>query len=239
MKRSNWRRPLALIATGAAAIVLWQPIAQLSLFSDLNAQVIQEPAPMTYGLVNIAAASPSILLDIRYATKNNFLHFPVYPRAACYLQKEVAIALCEVQEEFSQINLGLKIFDGYRPLSVQQLMWDTIQDERYVSNPAKGGGRHTRGTAVDLTLVDADGNELEMPTGFDDFTERAHSDYMALGEMAIKNRALLREVMERHGFHQLPTEWWHFDFDGWRDEAKYPPLDVNFDTLDWLARHGS
>ena len=180
-------------------------------------------------LVNIAEASPDIILDIRYARSDNFLGFPVYSKPVCYLHRDVAEALIQVQKELSVMHLGLKIFDGYRPLSVQQLMWDAIQDERYVSNPAKNKGRHTRGTAVDLTLVDDLGNELEMPTEFDDFTERAHSDYTHVSETVFENRALLQEVMRKHHFQVLPTEWWHFDFEGWCDDIRFPPLDVQFE----------
>lgn len=185
-----------------------------------------------FNLVNLSNTIPSIILDIRYATSNNFLGFPVYPTSACYLHKDVAQAINQVQTEISSMQLGLKVFDGYRPLSVQQVMWDAIQDERYVSNPAKNKGRHTRGTAVDLTLVDCNGRELEMPTDFDDFTERAHSDYPDVSEVAAYNRGLLQEIMTKYGFQVFPTEWWHFDFTGWSDEAKFPPLDVSFDNLE-------
>lgn len=185
----------------------------------------------TYHLVNLSEAIPDIILDIRYASSNNFLGFPVYSKPACYLHRNVAEALIKVQKELSLMHLGLKIFDGYRPLSVQQIMWDAIQDERYVSNPAKSKGRHTRGTAVDLTLVDDKGNELEMPTEFDDFTERAHSDYPNVSEAVFKNRSLLQEVMKKHHFQALQTEWWHFDFEGWRDDIQFPPLDVDFEQI--------
>jgi zinc D-Ala-D-Ala dipeptidase len=187
-------------------------------------------------LVNLSTINPRIQLDIRYATSNNFLGFPVYDRAACYLHKEVAEALNEVQIELESLGLGLKVFDGYRPLHVQQLMWDTIQDERYVTNPAKNKGRHTRGTAIDLTLVDREGNELEMPSEFDDFTELAHSDFEDVSSQARSNRELLKIVMEKHGFIQFPFEWWHFDFSGWNDDLKYPPLDVTFEELEKHVR---
>jgi zinc D-Ala-D-Ala dipeptidase len=185
-----------------------------------------------FNLVNLAIVSPKIILDIRYATNNNFLGFTVYPKAACYVHKEVAEALNQVQAELSLMQLGLKVFDGYRPLSVQQIMWEAIHDERYVSNPAKNKGRHTRGTAIDLTLVDCNGCELEMPTDFDDFTERAHSDYPNVSKIAAYNRGFLRDMMVKHGFQGLSTEWWHFDFNGWRDDTKFPPLDVSFDNLE-------
>jgi D-alanyl-D-alanine dipeptidase len=184
------------------------------------------------GLVNVLSVNPRIELDIRYATHNNFLGFPVYQKAACYLHTEVADALSEVQVELESLGLGLKVFDGYRPLHVQQLMWDTIQDERYVMNPAKNKGRHTRGTAIDLTLIDQNGNELEMPSAFDDFTELAHSDYESISSEARHNRQLLKSVMEKYGFVQFPFEWWHFDFAGWNNDEQYPPLDVTFEELE-------
>ena len=165
-----------------------------------------------FNLVNLSDINPHIILDIRYATSNNFLGFPVYPKPTCHLNREVAEALNHVQNELSLMQLGLKVFDGYRPLSVQQIMWDAIQDERYVSNPAKNKAGHTKGTAVDLTLVDCNGHELEMPTDFDDFTEKAHSDYPNVSEAVAHNRRLLREIMIKHGFQGISTEWWHFDF---------------------------
>jgi len=183
-------------------------------------------------LINLAQVNPNIVLDIRYATSNNFLGFPVYPFAACYLHQEAAQHLNAVQKELELQQLGLKVFDGYRPLSAQQIMWDAIQDERYVANPAKNKGCHTRGTAVDLTLVDCNGIELEMPTEFDNFTEKAHSNYPDVSAAAAQHRALLREVMEKHGFQGDLAEWWHFDFNGWRDDIKYPPLDISFAELE-------
>lgn len=183
-----------------------------------------------YGLVNVANI-PGIRLDIRYASTNNFMGLTMYSKPACYLRKEVAAALREVQEELSQIGLGLKVFDGYRPLSVQQAMWDAIHDSRYISNPKVSRGRHTRGTAVDLTLVDANGQELEMPSPFDDFSEKAHSDNSNVSVAAKKNRSLLKEVMEQHHFKQASHEWWHFDFEGWKDDVRFPPLDVSFEIL--------
>lgn len=183
-------------------------------------------------LVQVTSLNPRIQLDLRYATENNFLGFAIYPQAVCYLHEDAAEALCLVQEDVESLGYSLKIFDGYRPLHAQQTMWDLIQDERYVSNPAVNKGRHTRGTAVDLTLVDASGKELEMPSDFDDFTEKAHSDYAETSDEAKKNRALLKLVMETHGFKQFEFEWWHFDLEGWQDDLKYPPRDVDFAELE-------
>lgn len=184
--------------------------------------------------VDLTSIDSRIKLDIRYATVDNFLGFAVYSRAACYLHREVAAALSRVQDELEFFELYLKIYDGYRPLPVQQLMWDLIQDERYVANPAKNKGVHTRGTAVDLTLVDTQGMELEMPTAFDEFTERAHSDSLDASPQALQNRALLKAMMEKQGFKQCLSEWWHFDFNGWNNDLLYPPLSATFEELETL-----
>lgn len=180
-----------------------------------------------YNLVNTQKLNPTITLDIKYATTDNFTHKVVYPSAQCYLLEHVAKALNNVQQELQSQGLGLKIWDGYRPLAVQKTFWNLVPDERYVMPPSKGS-RHNRGCAVDCTLVDKHGKELLMPTAFDDFSEKAHADYMDLPDQAIKNRALLQKVMTKHGFKIMRFEWWHFDFGGWE---QYPILDVSFDEL--------
>ena len=137
--------------------------------------VLPSVLPLEYRLIDIQTIAPDIILDMRYATSNNFLKAPVYPVARCLLRAPVAEALKRVQADLITQGLGLKLFDCYRPLSVQRAMWKILPDSNYVANPAKGS-RHNRGAAVDLTLVDAMGKELEMPTGFDDFSEKAFPD---------------------------------------------------------------
>jgi D-alanyl-D-alanine dipeptidase len=180
-----------------------------------------------YGLVNLERRSPRILRDIRYATPNNFTHTPVYDRAECWLNGVAAARLDAVQKELEPQGLGLKVYDCYRPLSVQKKFWALVPDERYVANPAKGS-RHNRGAAVDLTLVRADGAELPMPTPYDDFTVRAHRDFNDLPPDQLANRARLEKVMVKHGFVPLPTEWWHFDSEGWES---FPILDIDYARL--------
>lgn len=182
-------------------------------------------------LVNILHICPTIQLDIRYATSNNFMGFPIYSMPVCFLHPEVAEAVAKVHASLRKKGLGLKVFDGYRPLSVQKLMWDRIQDERFVSNPAKNKGRHTRGTAIDVTLVSAKGEELVMPTEFDDFTENASIHSMSATAEAISNRSLLINEMMKQHLHPIASEWWHYDFEGWNNDAKFPPLDVSFEAL--------
>lgn len=179
------------------------------------------------GLVEIQKVIPGIALDIRYSTTNNFTGQQLYPVAKCCLRKEAAESLRVVQKELHKQGLALKIFDGYRPLSVQKKMWAIYPHEDYVANPAKGS-RHNRGAAVDLTLIRLDGTELPMPTPYDDFTEKAHRNYMDLPTEAIQNRELLERVMKEHDFDGLDTEWWHFDFRDWK---KCEILDVDYSAI--------
>jgi D-alanyl-D-alanine dipeptidase len=165
-------------------------------------------------IVNIQSVNPHVVLDIRYATTNNFTGQKVYDSANCLLRASTARKLSDAQRELEPSGLNLKVYDCYRPLAVQRKFWSLVPDERYVANPAKGS-RHNRGAAVDLTLVDRNGQELPMPTPFDDFTDKAHRDYAQLPPEVLKNRALLEQVMTRHGFVGLPTEWWHFDDADW------------------------
>jgi D-alanyl-D-alanine dipeptidase len=169
-----------------------------------------------------------IPLDVRYATPNNFMKQTLYPVAKAYLRAAAARALAEVDRELAARGLGIKVFDAYRPYRVTEAMWEPIKNPDYVADPAKGS-RHNRGAAVDLTLIDrATGAEVAMPTPYDDFTSRASHAFTDLPPDVLANRALLREVMEKHGFEALPSEWWHYDFAGWRG---YELMDVGLDEL--------
>jgi zinc D-Ala-D-Ala dipeptidase len=178
-------------------------------------------------LVDVEKMIPGIVLDIRYATTNNFTGQKLYPVARCCLRREAAENLKAVQEELHGMGLALKVFDGYRPLSVQKKMWAVYPHAGFVADPAKGS-RHNRGAAVDLTLIKLDGTELQMPTPFDDFTPKAYRDCMDLPPEAIKNRELLERVMQEHNFRGLDTEWWHFDL---RNAKKYEILDIDYSQI--------
>lgn len=188
----------------------------LLLIVYCSLSTVYSPAQQSYrsDLVDVLSIDSTIVLDIRYATENNFTHQKLYPIAKCMLRREAAESLRAVQNELHARKLGLKVYDGYRPLSIQRKLWDVVSDERYVANPAKGS-RHNRGAAVDLTIIDSLGKEIEMPTPYDDFTDKAHRDYMQLPKTALSNRAILEAVMVKHGFLPMPTEWWHFDFQDW------------------------
>jgi D-alanyl-D-alanine dipeptidase len=164
-----------------------------------------------------------VVLDIRYATSNNFAKQRLYDEARCLLRPATAKKLEAVRKQLQSEGLRLKVFDCYRPLAVQHKMWALVPDERYVADPAKGS-RHNRGAAVDVTVVRADGSELPMPTDYDDFSERAHRDYSNLPADAIANRSRLEKVMTKHGFVGLPTEWWHFDDADWQ---RYPVIGLD------------
>ncbi|WP_243647756.1 M15 family metallopeptidase [Flaviaesturariibacter flavus] len=180
-------------------------------------------------MVELHTLSPGIRYDLRYATENNFTGRRLYPKGnRTFLRLLPARALASVQDSLRQQGIGLRIFDAYRPHAATRLMWELVHDERYVANPAKGSG-HNRGLAVDLTLVDLkSGNELNMGTGFDNFSDSAHSDYRNLPDGVLANRRLLRGVMEAKGFSVLSTEWWHFY---WPNDRDYEVLDLPFKAL--------
>ena len=163
--------------------------------------------------MDIQHLDPSIRLDIRYATANNFTKAQIYDCGRCYLRPETAEALLRAQKNLQRDGLGLKLFDCYRPRPYQQRLWDKVPNPDYVTPPKKGS-MHSRGAAVDLTLVDARGNELDMGTPYDFFGPEAHFDNTRLPAQVLANRRLLRRVLETEGLRGIRTEWWHFSFQG-------------------------
>lgn len=179
-------------------------------------------------LVDLEQSLEGIVLDIRYATSNNFTGETIYTLPKAFLRKPVSDALRNVVQTLSLHNLGLKIYDAYRPYSATVKFYEVYPDTDFVADP-RYGSRHNRGCAVDVTLIDlTTKQELLMPSDFDDFSEKAHPEYMDLPEEAIANRTLLFRVMQQHGFNHYPTEWWHFDFTGW---DQYPLMDLSFEEL--------
>ncbi|MCC3566080.1 MULTISPECIES: M15 family metallopeptidase [unclassified Microcoleus] len=189
--------------------------------------VFMSQLPNWARLVDIRTVNPNIRLDIRYATTNNFLKRKLYTVAKCALRSSVAQKLALVQTDLEKIGLGLKVYDCYRPFSVTKQMWEFLPDPNYVANPARGS-RHNRGAAVDLTLVDRTGKELEMPTPYDDFTKKAHRDYNGGSAQSRKNRQTLEDAMKKQGFIGISTEWWHFDSEDWQ---KFAILDVSLSEI--------
>ena len=194
------------------------------LLGSLLALVAAAPVlgSSTEPLADFSRLHPAAILDIRYATPDNFTHQAVYPAARCLLRRSVAERLGAAAKDVEKQGLRLIVYDCYRPLSVQKKFWALVPDERYVADPAKGS-RHNRGAAVDVSLADAGGKALAMPSAYDDFTDKAQRDYAGASPEALANRRLLEKTMARHGFTGLPTEWWHFDARGWE---KFPILDI-------------
>lgn len=155
----------------------------------------------------------SIRLDIRYATTDNFTKSKIYDCPKCLLRPEAAAAIVRAHRALQKQNLGLKMFDCYRPRPYQQRLWDKVPNPDYVTPPARGS-MHSRGAAVDLTIVDAAGKELDMGTAYDFFGREAHTDYRQHSPEVLKNRDLLRTTLEAVGFRGIRTEWWHFSFQG-------------------------
>ena len=185
-------------------------------------------------LVNLTTLIPHLKTNWVYATENNFTHKILYEDPAPYLCLKAAKALAKVANQLEKLGLGILIYDAYRPYSVTVKMWEVVPDNRYAANPSHGSG-HNRGLAVDLSLYDLQtGQPLAMPTGFDDFTQKAHQDYDQFPEEVLKNRALLKKIMTHAGFNSLRTEWWHYTYPG--THQQYPLIDLSFQALHSLKQ---
>lgn len=181
-------------------------------------------------LVELVKLDPTIKLDIRYATENNFLGKSVYKQARAFLQRPAAEALVRVNQSLRTQGYGLAVFDGYRPWAVTKVFWDvTAEDKKiFVADPSKGS-RHNRGCAVDLTLFDLKtGAEVKMPSEYDEMTERAHINYDCATSAAKRLRELLRAAMTAEGFAVYEPEWWHYDYKDWKE---YPIMNTKFSAI--------
>ena len=185
--------------------------------------------PSSYnGLVAVADVDASFVIDLHYAKDTNFTGKKIYPSETCLLQKDTLRKLINANNEFKQYGYRLKIWDAYRPYDVQKHLWSIVSDSRFIANPYYHGSRHNRGAAVDITLVDGQGHELEMPTGFDNFTTASYRNSTSMSSTAKKNMDLLTSVMVKHGFKTIETEWWHFDDS---NADSYPLLNVQFEDI--------
>ena len=160
--------------------------------------------------VNIKDYSADFVYDMKYATSDNFLKTKVYDCAECFLRLKTVKAIIKANEVFMRKGYKIKFFDCYRPLDIQKKMWKIVSNPTYVADPAKGS-IHNRGGAVDITLVDSNGNELDMGTPFDHFGMEAGHNYAQLSKKVKKNRALLKKVMIENGFNSFESEWWHYN----------------------------
>jgi D-alanyl-D-alanine dipeptidase len=190
-----------------------------------------EPGPFRAPeLVELTALDPTVRLDVKYATSDNFVGRPVYAQARAFLQRPAAEALVRAHRKLAEKGWGVMVFDGYRPWAVTKAFWDATPEDKklFVANPARGS-RHNRGCSVDLTLYDlATGKAADMGAGYDEMSPRSYVTWEGGTKEQLDRRELLRGTMEREGFFVYPWEWWHFDFKDWRD---YPLLDVPFEKL--------
>ena len=211
-------------------------IKPLHPIKQLRAQALRSSPPSESGpfrkpdLVELAPLDPSIHLDIRYATSNDFLGTPVYSQARASLQRPAAEALLRVQQKLKPLGYGLLVHDAYRPWYVTKIFWDATPPEGkiFVADPSQGS-RHNRGCAVDLTLYDLQtGKPIEMPGTYDEMSPRSYPDYPGGTSLQRWHRDLLRHAMESEGFTVYEYEWWHFDYKDWHE---YPILNIPFEKL--------
>ncbi|WP_396174267.1 M15 family metallopeptidase [Flavobacterium sp.] len=183
-------------------------ISATCVAQDKKSTVVETPADSTF--VNLKTYSDSIIFDMKYATDDNFLKAKVYDCAECFLRYKTVKSLIEANEKFLKLGYRIKIFDCYRPLDVQKIMWKLVPNPIYVADPSKGS-IHNRGGAVDLTLVDVNGKELDMGTSFDHFGIESAHDYTGTSALVRTNRTLLKSVMESCLFLSFRSEWWHYN----------------------------
>jgi D-alanyl-D-alanine dipeptidase len=180
-------------------------------------------------LIDLEKFIPGIVLDIRYATTNNFTGEKIYNLAKAYARKPVAEAVKRAQAELAKQGLGIKIFDAYRPYSATVKFYEVYRDTTYVASPYKGS-RHNRGCAIDMTIINLKtGEELQMPTGYDSFKKEAWPSTPVTDPVIRKNRQLIIDTMQKEGFKVNSSEWWHFDFIGWKN---YEVMDIDFEKLE-------
>lgn len=197
------------------------PIEYVDTLSSLAQVDAEEEIPVRWQEIT---EGPGVVLDIRYAGTNNFTGDQIYPCGRCFLHPQVAARIDQLQKDISiRYGMKLKIYDCYRPRPAQQRLWDVVPDARYVTPPSKGS-MHNRGLAIDLTLIGADGVELDMGTPYDYFGKEAHMDYTGHSTEVVNNRQILRKMMGLHGMTGIRTEWWHFSLKS---------IKASFDDWEW------
>lgn len=180
-------------------------------------------------LIDLEKFVPGLVMDIRYATTNNFTHEKIYNMAKAYARRPVAEALKKVQEALRPQGLGIKMFDAYRPYKATIKFYEVYRDTTYVASPYRGS-RHNRGCALDLTVIDLKtGEELKMPTEYDSFKKEAWPSTPVSDPLIRSNRQLLIDIMQKYGFRVNGSEWWHYDFKGWKN---FEVMDIDFEELE-------
>lgn len=191
---------------------------------DMYSEGTEEPAKTDYEDIpegwSELTEDEGFILDIKYATTDNFTKKQIYDCGRCWLRPEAAAKVKKIRNELNEkYGYGIRLFDCFRPRPYQQRLWDAVPDPDYVTPPQKGS-MHSRGLAVDLTITDANGRDLDMGSAYDYFGREAHQDYTGHSKEVNKNRALLKGIMEKHGFKSIRTEWWHYS-----DSTTSYPLD--------------
>ncbi len=185
----------------------------------------------TSDLVELVTLDATIKLDVRYASENNFMGSRMYTEARAFLQRPAAEALVAAHQKLSEQGLGVIVYDGYRPWYVTKMFWEATPDSlRHFVAPPSSGSRHNRGCAIDLGLYNLQtGAVLPMPSGYDEFSDRAYADYAGGTAEERENRQILRTAMEAEGFSVYEYEWWHYDYKDWRD---YRIQNKRFEEID-------
>ena len=244
MRATTFLQSIGVRRCGLILVLLQLALAQEASFritpqhpvEELRAEALKAEPPHEQGtflkpnLLEVVKLDPTIKLDIRYATSNNFLGTPVYTQGRAFLQRPAAEALLRAHRELKAQGYGLIIHDGYRPWYVTKIFWDATPADKkiFVADPAEGS-RHNRGCAVDLSLYDLKtGEEVKMPSGYDEMSNRSFADYAGGTADERARRSVLRQAMEKQGFTVYPQEWWHFDYKDWK---QYSILNVKFEDL--------
>lgn len=181
-------------------------------------------------LIELKSLDSTFKYDIRYAGEKNFMGLKFYKSSHAFLQKPAALSLLNAHNQFKELGYGIVIFDAYRPWFVTKMFWEGTPDSlrHFVANP-DSGSRHNRGCAVDISLYELEtGKIVKMPSGYDEFTERAYPDYAGTTKSKKELRDLLIKVMKQNGFTVYKYEWWHFDYKDWK---KYPIINDTFSQL--------
>ena len=173
--------------------------------------------PKDEELVKILDYIPDVVIDLKYATEENFTGVVIYESDEALLRYGTVKKLKKVQEELKKLGYKLCIWDAFRPKEAQFKLWEICPNPIYVANPNKGFSKHSRGNTVDITIVSLSGEKVEMPSEFDDFTKKADRDYSDVSKEAGENAKMLEKVMEEAGFKGYAGEWWHYS-----DEKEYP-----------------
>ena len=234
MKKFNdsfkWLLPLFLFLSGLAYSQPEVPVNEfgLKVVDSKSLYLVQVAGNAENTLLNLEGFVTNLRKDVKYATTDNVTRQVLYSTPGVFLRKPAAEALKKIAEELALNGIGLVVYDAYRPYSITKKIWDFVLNEDFAASP-KTGSRHNRGCAIDIGLYDiVSGELLEMPTVFDDFTEKANHKYMKISPQQRINRALLRTVMEKHGFQPLESEWWHYDYSSWKS---FDLMDISFEEL--------